>query len=268
MNENCFPQPQREAEEETQKEQRRINLKYFPSSIYDQEKKVTNEKHDFITTPSFRTAETLQPRIIIEKTEISDEIIENHKKLEVLEKRIRSFPDIYGVQTESVAETYITFPGFEIYPNEFYLNQNYDDKFTPLSVPAFWEPRVYDRPEENMSNEKSEKLESKINEKLDIVLVDKPERLNGRYQKRLMRMFDEEDERTAAFDEEKNRNMEREREKSRKRDMYKLYEEDIQQQIISVPSQRRKRLVCIEWSKSVNLTESSSEDTEPYDFVL
>ena len=83
-----------------------------------------------------------------------------------------------------------------------------------------------------------------------------------------MRMFDEEDERTAAFDEEKNRNMEREREKSRKRDMYKLYEEDIQQQIISVPSQRRKRLVCIEWSKSVNLTESSSEDTEPYDFVL
>ena len=233
--------------------QRIVSIRFCPS-IYRsknerEEKEESNEKSDLITTPPFFPAERPQSRLITDKVENIDEIIKLHQRLEVLECKIRQNPEYYQCSTDSVADLYSSISEFEIDPEDTNFFATYSIPPDSIKVPNFWEKRVYDRDEEKMDDEKSEKLKARIEKRMDILLVDKPERTDWRERRKLMKIIEKEE---PGQTERRSR---------------------ISRWVEPAPPliQRRKRRVevpqvRIHWYKGIFPTDDSEDDTDPFDF--
>lgn len=207
---------------------------------------------EIIPTPSFELAEIPQPRIVTDTPQDLSLYLSYHKPLEILERRIRGDFHRYECATESVAELYTIMPDFEPEPHELGYEFTYYLPRDENHVPTFWEHRVYDLPEEMLSEESSKELKDEIDERMKIVIVQKSRRMDWREQKKLLRIVQESEEKKL---EEENRKPPSE------------YPDPLP------PDQRKKRknenlTMRIQWLRYTVLTDSTDDETEPDDFVL
>ena len=239
---------------------RMINILFNPS-IYaapdekqNENKEISNtDKIDLITTPPFGPAQKPQPRNITTANEDISEMIHLHQRLEVLECRIRQNREFYGCSTDAVADLYSSISEFEIDPEETNFFETYFNPQNHLTIPSFWEHRVYDEEKDKLSTEKSDRLQKRLSSTLEILLVDKPERTDWRERKKLLKIIEKEDAPVAP---------ERER-----RRITRWVEPP------APITQRRKRRVeqpqvKISWLKGIYPTDDSEDETDPFDFIL
>ena len=210
-------------------------------------------KEELIQTPSFSKAKTPQPHILKEAPEDISEILHLHQRLEVLEHRIRFNKEEYPYETDQVAELYTIMHNFEIQRNELFFLETYNLPPNKNEIPNFWPSRVYDREDERISDEASEKMRNKIEATKKIVMVERQERTDWREMKRLMKIVENAEGHVLMAERRKKGS---------------LFDPNPPPNAGFVRRKLEPSHYILKWDNENLMTESSSDETDVEDFSL
>lgn len=209
----------------------------------------------FVPTPSFTRSQKPQIYTITDTDEVDEEEIELHKKLEVLERRLRAQKEeSQDVSTDIVSSLYDSLGDVEVYDDEMYCFYFYDTPFTQSTIPKFWIKRIYDQEEELMNENDTNYLLKCIEKAKKVVFIKKTQdRKHGHIYRRLLQSIEENDQ--------------KEKEEERKRRSSRRYEPNI----IQTAYRRRNRQIimpCVDWDIGLMPTDDSGDETDLEDFVM